>query len=152
MTSAVITKAADGPAFEDGADRVRILVSGDQTGGAYSVMEWMVAPLPQDAQASFGAHRHGRYEETFFVLEGSLAFLLDDQVLDLAVGDLVSVPSQTRHGYINRSGAPVRLLVTFRPAGMEALFYRYRTDQTAVPSLKAFLDEAERDHASTYEV
>ena len=150
--TAIIPKVTDGRAFEDGADRVRILISGTQTGGDYSVLEWIVAPLPQNAQASFGPHRHGRYEETFLVLKGALAFLLKDQVLELAAGDFVSVPKETRHGYINRSGAPVHLLVTFRPAGMEELFYRHRSDQAVTPSLEAFLDEAARDHASTYEL
>ncbi len=152
ITPSIIPNATDGRAFEDGADRVRILISGAQTGGDYSVLEWIVAPLPQNAQASFGPHRHGRYEETFLVLKGTLTFLLKDQVLELAAGDFVSVPKETRHGYINRSGAPVHLLVTFRPAGMEELFYRHRSDQTVVPSLEDFLDEAARDHASTYEL
>ena len=148
----IIPKVTDGRAFEDGADRVRILISGTQTGGDYSVLEWIVAPLPLEAQTSFGPHRHGLYEETFLVLKGALAFLLDDQVTELAAGDFVRVPKETRHGYVNRSGAPVHLLVTFRPAGMEELFYRHRSDQTVVPSLEDFLDEAARDHASTYEL
>jgi quercetin dioxygenase-like cupin family protein len=152
ITPSIIPNATDGRAFEDGADRVRILISGAQTGGDYSVLEWIVAPLPQDAQTSFGPHRHGLYEETFLVLKGTLAFFLNDQVLELAAGDSVSVPKETRHGYINRSGAPVHLLVTFRPAGMEELFYRHRSDQTVVPSLEDFLDEAGRAHASTYEM
>jgi quercetin dioxygenase-like cupin family protein len=150
--TAITPEVTDGRAFEDGADRVRILISGAQTGGDYSVLEWIVAPLPLEAQTSFGPHRHGFYEETFLVLKGALAFLLDDQVTELAAGDFVRVPKETRHGYINRSGAPVHLLVTFRPAGMEELFYRHRSDQTVVPSLEAFLDEAGRDHASTYEI
>jgi len=152
ITPSIVPDAIDGRAFEDGADRVRILISGAQTGGDYSVLEWIVAPLLQDAPTSFSPHRHGLYEETFLVLKGDLAFLLNDKVLELAAGDFVSVPKKTRHGYINRSGAPVHLMVTFRPAGMEALFFCHRSDQTAVPSLEAFLDEAARDHASTYEV
>jgi len=152
ITPSIVPDAVDGRAFEDGADRVRILISGAQTGGDYSVLEWIVAPLPQDAQASFGPHRHGLYEETFLVLKGALAFLVNDRVIELAAGDFISVPKETRHGYINRSGAPVHLLVTFRPAGMEELFYRHRSNQTIVPSLDDFLEEAGRDHASTYEM
>ena len=151
MTLPIITTAKDALAFEDGADRVRILVSGDQTGGAYSVMEWTVAPFAVAAQNSFGAHTHGTYEETFMVLEGALSFLLGDQVLELEAGDLVVATPNTRHGYVNRSGATTKLLVTFRPAGMEELFYRYRTNQAVVPNQQAFMDEAARDHASFYE-
>lgn len=151
MTLPIITRSKDALAFEDEADRVRILVSGAQTDGAYSVMEWTVSPFAEAAQNSFGAHIHGTYEETFMVLEGALTFLLGNQVLELEAGDLVAVPPKARHGYVNRSGAPTKLLVTFRPAGMEELFYRYRTDQAVVPDQQAFLDEAARDHASTYE-
>jgi quercetin dioxygenase-like cupin family protein len=148
----IVPEAIDGRAFEDGADSIRILISGAQTGEDYSALEWVVAPLPLEAQTSFGPHRHGLYEETFLVLKGTLAFLLKDQVSELAAGDFVRVPKKTRHGYVNRSGAPVHLLVTFRPAGVEELFYRHRSDQTVVPSLEEFLDEAGRAHASTYEM
>ena len=69
-----------GLSFEDGPDRARIIVSGEDTGGAYSLMEWTVAPSDQDG---FGPHLHGTCEETFLIRGGSLEFLLGETVTTL---------------------------------------------------------------------
>ncbi len=151
MSGAKFIQADEQRMFEDGDDRVRILVSGEQTDGAYSILEWTVAPFPVEALTSFGPHAHGKYEETFYMLDGKLDFLLEETVLSMSTGDTIIVPANTRHGYVNRSGQCARLMVTFRPAGMEALFFRHRTDQTSPPSLESFLAEAKWDHASEYE-
>lgn len=141
--------ADGGVAFEDGADRGRIIVFGRDTGGRYSLMSWIVAPATAEAP-SYGAHRHQEIEETFMVREGSLEFLLGDEVRVLQAGDFVRVPPGVRHGYINRSGAPVELLVGFHPGGFEELFVRYRTDQEAIPA-PGFVAEATRRYASRFE-
>lgn len=151
MSQARVIESDQHRVFEDGEDRVRIILSGEQTDGAYSLMEWTVAPFPAEAYASFGPHVHGKYEETFHMLDGSLDFLLKDRVLPMHTGDTIIVSANMRHGYVNRSGKPARLLVTFRPAGMEELFFRHRTNQPTPPTLETFLNEAKRDHASEYE-
>jgi hypothetical protein len=40
----------------------------------------------------------------------------------------LSVRPGVHHGYANVSGAPVEILVSFRPAGLEALFPKCRPD------------------------
>ncbi|MCP4962188.1 MAG: hypothetical protein GY925_23335 [Actinomycetia bacterium] len=74
MTDGIVVKVEDGLAFEDGDDRGRIVVSSGSTNGAYSVMEWVVAPGPgpESAPGGFGPHRHGSLEETFLVRCGEL--------------------------------------------------------------------------------
>src|SRR5688500_2939129 len=140
-----------GESFEDGPDRGRILVSGDDTGGRWSLMEYEVAARPADAPLGYGPHLHRGIEETFVVQEGRLRFLLDEEVRDLGPGERVCVPPGVRHGFANVSGAPVKLLVSFHPGGFEQLFVRHRTDQTPAPPADGFLVEAMRNWASEFE-
>lgn len=144
-----------GIAFEDGADRGRVLVSGRDTGGLYSLMEYIAAPEPPPvdtgAAPGFGAHRHWDFEETFLVQSGNLAFLLEDEVLELAAGDFVRVPPGVRHGYANLSGEPVHMLVSFHPGGFEELFLRHRSDQEAAPRPLGFVEDAVRMFGSEFE-
>ena len=147
-------RTGDGVAFEDGADRGRVLVFGHQTQGRYSLMEYSLAARSDPGAVTpedFGAHRHREIEETFFVREGALRFLLGEAVIELAAGDFVRVPPGVRHGYVNVSGAPVELLVSFYPGGFEELFIKHRTDQHPPPSPTGFLNEAVSLFASEFE-
>ena len=130
----------DRRAFEDGPDRGRIRVFGRDTGGAYGLMELTVAPSPPGG--GHGAHLHGGCEETFRVLCGELEFLLGEAVVRLGPGDFVRVPPGVRHGYANRSGAPVELLVSFHPGGLEELFVKYRSDGGDPAGGDGFMAEA----------
>ena len=150
MLADLTIRAEGGVAFEDGPDRGRILVFGHQTGGRYSLMEWTVA-AGDGSEPSYGAHLHREMEETFFVRQGRLQFLLGDDVTTLEAGDFVRVPPGVRHGYANHSGAPVELLVSFHPGGFEELFLNYRTDQPSPPA-EGFVAEAMRLHASEFEL
>lgn len=148
----VVVKNSAGMAFEDGDDRGRIIVSAASTNGAYSVMEWVVAPAV-DAEATpagFGPHQHGALEETFLVRSGELEFLVGDEVTTISAGDFVRVPAGVRHGYRNTTDAPVDLVVTFVPGGFEQLFVKYRSDQQSVLG-PGFLAEATAKFDSSFE-
>ena len=145
-----IVSTEGGVPFEDGPDRGRILVSGAETGGRYSLMEYRVAASTGPAE-SYGPHRHREIEETFLVRSGSLEFLLGDTVTTLKAGDFVRVPPGTRHGYANISGEPVELLVSFHPGGFEQLFLKYRTDRDGPVEGEGFVADATRDFASEFE-
>jgi mannose-6-phosphate isomerase-like protein (cupin superfamily) len=154
MTHANFIPLSAGTSFEDGDDRGRILVFGADTGGRYSLMEYIVAPRPiasSDVEPAYGPHRHAEIEETFLIRRGRLQFLLEDQVFEMRAGDFVRVPPGTRHGYANLSTEPVDLLVGFVPGGFEELFVRHRSDQDPPPNPNGFLEDATRDFASKFE-
>ncbi len=125
-----VVAVGDGVVFEDSDDRGRVVVSSAMTDGAYSVLEWIVAPSKDggDVLGTFGVHRHGSFEETFLVRSGGLEFMLDGHIVTLEAGDFVRVPRETPHGYRNLTPDPVDLIVTFIPGGFEQLFVKYRTD------------------------
>ena len=135
------------------------MISGEQTDGAYSMMEWTVASralthgtgTDEGGPIDFGPHRHTAIDEVFVVQRGTIEFLLGDVITTLTVGDTVRVPAGERHGYVNMSGADVELLVWFSPGGFEQLFLEYRTDH-ATSTGPGFIADAERHFGTTFEV
>ncbi len=149
MLNQLLTDSTGGLPFEDGPDHGRVLISGEATGNAYSLMEFTVAPSGENA--GYGPHQHGEIDEVFVVRRGSIEFLVDEEVATLTTGDVVRVPAGTRHGYRNTSDEAVELLVWFSPGGFEQLFVTYRTDQPSVDA-NGFLDEATSRFNSTFEM
>lgn len=142
------TDSSGGAAFEDGLDRGRVLIAGESTDNAYSLMELTVAA--REGDVGFGPHLHHDIDEVFVVRKGTLEFLLGFEVTSLVAGDVVRVPPGVQHGYRNVSGEPVELLVWFTPGGFEQLFVTYQTDQ---PNLDedGFVTEATSRFNSQFE-
>jgi mannose-6-phosphate isomerase-like protein (cupin superfamily) len=153
MDDGMMVGVAGGTAFEDAPDRGRVLVFGAETRGAYSLMEWTVVSRPPVAEyddLDFGPHQHSEIEELFVIREGAIDFLLGDTVTTMHADDVVRVPAGTRHGYLNRSGQDVEMLVMFSPGGFEELFVKYRTDQVSA-SVAGFVADARTRFATEFE-
>ncbi len=93
-----------------------IKVSGEESGGALSVVEAAAGP-----GARVGLHVHDRDDEGYWVLEGDYRFTLDDQEVAASPGSFVFIPRGTRHGWQLLSDRG-RVLTLFTPAGFEELF------------------------------
>ncbi len=97
-------------------DTYTILVSGDETGGRYCLIDMLVpdggGPPP---------HRHD-FEEMFTLLEGEVEFTFRGQSQVAKVGTTVNIPSNAPHAFRNKSGKPARLLCLCAPAGQEEFF------------------------------
>lgn len=80
---------------------------GQVTGGAYSLFEHLVAPLPL-----IGAppHVHHGEDESFYVLEGTISFQVGDRRVEVGPGSFVLVPRGNLHGFSNPGEKPARLL------------------------------------------
>jgi mannose-6-phosphate isomerase-like protein (cupin superfamily) len=89
----------------------------DQTGGDFSLMERTV---PAGARMP-PPHRHTNCSEAFFVLDGTITFLIDDSAIAGEPGDFLLVPRGAGHTFGNTSAGPARLLVLHAPA-MDAYF------------------------------
>lgn len=62
-------------------------------------------------------HRHLRTTEYYYVTEGRGEMELDDQVVQLAPGDLVTVPTGTWHTARPAAGAELHILLIAAPGG-----------------------------------
>jgi mannose-6-phosphate isomerase-like protein (cupin superfamily) len=97
---------------------VRFLIDGEQTGGAFSLVEH---PLPPRALGS-PLHTHHNEDEYSFVLEGRVGVQLGPEVLHAGPGDLVLKPRGVAHAFWNDGDEPARLLELISPAGFENYF------------------------------
>jgi hypothetical protein len=63
MSTRCVIKKDEGESFQFGDDRVSIIVSTEDTNGAYSYLRWHVA-----GRARARKHVHEFYEEAFYLL------------------------------------------------------------------------------------
>jgi quercetin dioxygenase-like cupin family protein len=106
-----------GASYWGPGDRYTFLVTGAESGGAYFVMEALVPP-----GGGPPPHLHRREDETFYVVEGQVEFLLGDQTAIAGPGDFVNVPRGMIHRFLNTGTVIARLVLTFTPAGIEKFF------------------------------
>jgi uncharacterized RmlC-like cupin family protein len=64
---------------------------------------------------------HHNEDETFYVLEGEVTFLVGDERIDVSAGDYLFGPREVPHAYVVRSER-ARMLVTASPGGIEQVF------------------------------
>jgi quercetin dioxygenase-like cupin family protein len=108
---------ATGPAYWGPGDHYTFLVTGEETGGAYFAMEALVPP-----GGGPPPHIHTREDETFYVLEGEIEFLLGEELVNAGPGDFVNIPRGLVHRFLNTGSETARLILTFTPAGIEKFF------------------------------
>lgn len=98
-------------------DTYTTILSGAQTGGAFTLLEALVPP-----DTGPPPHAHQAEEETFVLLEGDLSFTVDGQTHAAAAGTTVFVPRGVVHSFANVGTTPARMLFMYSPAGMEGMF------------------------------
>jgi mannose-6-phosphate isomerase-like protein (cupin superfamily) len=89
----------------------------ESTSGDFSLME---RTLPPNGRRPL-PHRHVNCSEAFFVLDGTVTFMVDGRELQGSPEDFLLVPRGAAHTFGNSSDAPARLLVLHAPA-MDAYF------------------------------
>ena len=104
----------EGPVFSAVGDVYRILATGEQTGGAYALCEARVLP-----GGGPPPHVHRREDESFFILEGEITFMLDGRKVLAKAGSFLQSPRNLPHAFKNESSAPARMLVLTTPSGFE---------------------------------
>ena len=109
---------ADGELLEMGGFGVRFMLSGEDTGGGFSIVEHPLAPRVLAAPL----HRHANEDEYSFVLEGRMGAQLGDDVVEAGPGELVCKPRGQWHSFWNAGDVPARLLEIISPAGFEGYF------------------------------
>lgn len=90
-----------------------ILVKGEDTGGRYSLM---YEALPKASGAP--PHKHTWSDEHFYILDGTISFLVGDEITTAGKGDFVFVPRNTRHAF-RVDSETAAFLNGYTPAGLE---------------------------------
>ena len=101
-----------------GANEMTVLLSREETDGAFSVSEYVVPP---DGSAP-PVHRHERTTEVFHVLDGTFEYTVDGDSHEATAGRTVVIWPGTPHTFAVPESAPVRLLLFIAPASLEGYF------------------------------
>jgi mannose-6-phosphate isomerase-like protein (cupin superfamily) len=96
--------------------RIRALFKADgaESASRYSISEWWLEPHTQGP----GAHAHPE-DDVFYVLEGTMSFLVDDTWTDAPRGAFVLVPGGTTHDFENRGDQRAGVLNFSAPGEFE---------------------------------
>ena len=98
-----------------------LVATGDVTGGEFGLFEVDVDP----GGGTSGSHYHTGFTESFYVLDGSVALTLGDEVVVAGPGDFAFVPRNGVHGFANASETEsARMLILFTPGVAREEYFR----------------------------
>lgn len=105
---------APGRAYWFYGDLVTVLVSGEETGGRYCLVEFLQPPGEWTP-----LHVHKNSDQTQYVLEGELTVHLPGRSFVVGPGECVNTPMGVPHTECVTSVGPARLLDVNAPAGFD---------------------------------
>ncbi len=111
----VVLAPHDGRSLTAFGNRITYKVTGDETGGQFAMVEFEVPPGPG---VGTPLHHHP-FDELFYILAGTITFVLGDETVSAQPGSFVYVPGGTVHRYTNEEAVPARYLGMVAPAGFE---------------------------------
>jgi quercetin dioxygenase-like cupin family protein len=131
---AVIQEPGKGEIVEIGGVHNLVKLTGGDTGGLLSFVEFTVTP---DA-VPVPPHVHREHDEYFYVVHGELTVHTGEGEAVVSDGGLVAAVRGTVHGFRNAGRNPVKVLSLFTPSGYENYF---REVHQAITSGSELTDE-----------
>jgi mannose-6-phosphate isomerase-like protein (cupin superfamily) len=112
----IVLASGEGRHYSCGPMHSVFLADGEESGDRYSVSIWWVDP----GQPGPGPHRHEANDELFYVIEGTMTFLLGDRHIDATAGAFLRIPAGVIHDFENRTAHRAGALNVFIPGGFES--------------------------------
>jgi mannose-6-phosphate isomerase-like protein (cupin superfamily) len=105
--------------------RFTVHANHEDTAGKYDLVEGSASP-------SFRTplHRHTRYAEQFYVLEGEFTVWAGERMAVLYPGDVFTIPIGTVHAVAVTGSGPARAVVVATPSGFARLIMEAGTPDT----------------------
>jgi quercetin dioxygenase-like cupin family protein len=137
----------EGASFDVGYTRLRVLLSGEDTNGAFALTE-----QPIEARALAGPlHSHANEDGFIYVVSGRLGAQVDQTTVEVAPGGVVLVPRGVKHTFWNPTDSEAVALELFAPAGLERWFADLAESvSAAVPDIDAIIAAARRYGTELY--
>ncbi len=95
-----------------------LLSDADTTPSEIAVLELSLPPKTFGAPA----HIHTKEDEHFYVLEGEVDFLNNEEIITVAKGGLIILPRGNLHGFWNGSDKNAKLLLIVSPGKFASFF------------------------------
>jgi quercetin dioxygenase-like cupin family protein len=105
--------------------RFTVHANHEDTAGRYDLIEGNARPGFQTP-----LHRHTRYLEQFYVLEGEFTVWAGEQTAVLRPGDVFTIPAGTAHAVAVTGSGPARALGVASPSGFARLIMGAGTPDT----------------------
>ena len=114
-TEAIILPDGEGRVYDCGTMTAIFKADENETDNKYSVSEWWLQPQSDGP----GAHLHEDNDEVFYVLEGTVSFLVGENWVDANKGTFLRIPAKTMHDFKNKTDVRAGILNFFIPGGFE---------------------------------
>jgi mannose-6-phosphate isomerase-like protein (cupin superfamily) len=102
--------------YQCGPMHASFFADGAESADRYSVSIWRVAPNSPGP----GAHSHEANEELFYVVEGTMTFIVGDRSVEAPAGSFLRIPAGVMHDFENTTRHPAAVFNVFIPGGFEA--------------------------------
>jgi quercetin dioxygenase-like cupin family protein len=113
ITKAFHRKSNDQNTYHFLDEKMTILVSGEDTNGAYAVAN-VIKPAKQGPPL----HVHENEDETFYIKRGTLTFFVGEEVIEAKAGDYVFAPRGIEHRFVT-GDEEAEFIITASPAGFD---------------------------------
>lgn len=112
---AIFLKQGEGRDYDMGRISASFKADGRETANQYSISEWWMEPSTK----GIGAHSHDDGNEIFYVLEGTMTFLIGENWQEAEKGSFIYVPAGVPHDFENRGTRKAGVLNVFAPGAFE---------------------------------
>jgi mannose-6-phosphate isomerase-like protein (cupin superfamily) len=96
---------------------INVKVGGEETDNAYCVFELSVPP-----NEGPGLHIDKNWDEWWYVIEGTFAFMLNGEQKELSAGEFAHGPKGIPHSFKNAGKETGKLVMITMPSGLEKFF------------------------------
>lgn len=114
-----MTLPGEGKLLRALGDEVTVLLSGEQTAGAFTMVQVLTPP-----GGGPPPHCHAHEDEWFLILEGRAELWKEGVWSEVPAGTAIFLPRGIPHTYRNCGETPLRMIVHAAPAGFEVFFER----------------------------
>ncbi len=117
-----LMRSADAPSIMDGEQNIKLLLSGEESGGRF-----MVSLITLDPDTGAPPHHQPNEDEIFLVVSGQVTITIGAVTETVGPGDFAYAPPNTTHAFRAAGGKPAVMFSINSPGGHERGF-EYITD------------------------
>ena len=110
---------------------LNFIATGNDTNGRYFLSQTIIPA----GDSGPPIHSHSNEDESFFLKNGQLKFIVNDEEIELNTGEFLNIESGERHAWKNESNEDAELIVTFAPAGIENMFIELDKDMSRIKEI-----------------